>query len=189
MQKFYRLIMTVVALAFFTLTGCALSPQTVTISPRLAGTGAGTGQRLAVIVRDTRANPVIGYRGGIYATAAITTAGDLNRTVQTALALAYGHSGFTIVEQPDTADIKLALDIESLDYKAAQNNIIWDIEFQATLRATATSKNGEKSLQLEDRVTRQYAKAPSEQENADLINDVITKLLDRLIENREFLSN
>jgi len=189
MQKFYRLLMTVGALASFTLAGCALSPQTVTISPRLTGAAAGTGQRLAVVVRDTRASPVIGYRGGIYATAAITTAADLTRTMQVTVAQAYGRSGFTIVEQPDNADIKLALDVVSLDYKAAQNNIIWDIEFQATLRATVNGKNGEKSLQLQDRVTKQYAKAPSEQENADLINDVITKLLDRLIEDHEFLLN
>ena len=175
-------------MAVLTLAGCALSPQTVAITPKLeiTGTTAATGKRLAIQVHDARANTIIGYRGGIYDTAAITTAENLTQALEREVVQAYSRLGYAVVE-PAAADIRLVLDIEGLDYKAQQNKIIWDIEFSAAIRATAKSGTGEKSLQLQDRVTKQFAKAPSAQENEDLINDVISKLLERLVESNEFL--
>ena len=190
MQILYRLTIAAYMLILLSLTGCALSPQTVAIIPKLDsnGTSATTGKRLTIQVRDTRANTIIGYRGGVYNTATIATADDLTRSIAREVAQAYSKSGHQITEEADAADIRLVIDIETLDYKARQNNIIWDIEFAAAIRATATSATGEKSLQLQDRLTRQYAKAPSPRENETLINDVISTLLRRLVENNEFLA-
>ena len=189
MQILYRLTIAAYLLILPSLTGCALSPQTVAIIPVLDGIGTSVtpGKQLAIQVRDTRANSIIGYRGGVYDTAAITTAENLTTSIEREVTQAYSKSGYSVTEA-GTADIRVMIDIESMDYKAQQNNIIWDIEFSAAIRVTATSGTGEKSLQLQDRLTKQYAKAPSPRENEALINDVITTLLRRLVENNEFLT-
>ncbi|MBF8270507.1 MAG: hypothetical protein HW386_2216 [Gammaproteobacteria bacterium] len=189
MPKLHHLLIAISVLIVLSLPGCALSPQTITVVPKLSGTGIGaatTAKRISIQVRDGRANTIVGYRGGIYSTAAITTADDLTGSIAREVTLAYSRSGYQVTEAD--ADIRLVIDIETLDYKAQQNNIIWDIEFSAAIRATATGGAGEKTLQLQDRVTRQFAKAPSPQENENLINDVISKLLQRLVENNEFLT-
>jgi uncharacterized lipoprotein YajG len=175
--------------AILMLSACALSPQTVVISPQLGvgGSPAGAGKRLEVQVRDSRPNTVIGYRGGVYETAAIETAADLTQSLQSALVQAFIRSGYQIADSA-AADIRLVIDIETLDYQARQNKIIWDIEFFASIQATASAGGREKSLQLQDRITRQFAKAPTVQENESLINDVLSKLLQRLIENGELLA-
>ena len=187
MRKLHHLLITTAVLTILSLTGCALSPQTVAVVPKLYGTGkAATAKPIAIQVHDGRANTVVGYRGGIYATAAITTADDFAGSITREVTQAYSRSGYQVSE--GDADIRLVIDIETLDYKAQQNNIIWDIEFSAAIRATATAGAGEKTLQLQDRVTKQFAKAPTPQENESLINDVISKLLQRLVENNEFLA-
>ena len=189
MYKLYPLIIATYVLTVLSVTGCALSPQTVAIVPDLDsnGTTASTGKRLSIQVRDGRTNTIIGYRGGIYATAAIATADDLTDSIAREVAQAFSGSGYMITEA-DAADIRLVLDIDTLDYKAQQNKIIWDIELFAAIRATVTSAGGEKTLQLQDRYTKQFAKAPSTAENENLINDVISKLLQRLVENNEFMA-
>jgi uncharacterized lipoprotein len=176
-------------IVLISVTACALSPQTVKIVPTLnvQGVTAAAGKRLAVEVRDGRASPVMGYRGGIYETAAIETAPDLTQSITREMERAYSQSGHVIATAND-ADVRLVIVIERLEYQAQQRNILWSIEFNAAIRATAASGGGEKSLELEDRLTKEFAKWPSEKDNENLVNDVITKLLQRLLENREFLT-
>ena len=176
-------------LALLALTGCALSPQTVSISPVLVASGdtRPAGKRLAIRVRDTRPNKIIGYRGGVYATASITTTPDLTQSVSEKVAQYYRASGYQISTGNGPPDISLEIDIRNLNYQARQKNILWHIKVYASINATVTADGRKKNLQLDDSVTREFTHPPSTRQNELLINDVFSKLLQRLLDNRGFL--
>ena len=171
------------------LTGCALSPQTVSISPVLVAGGhtPPAGKRLAVKVRDTRQNKIIGYRGGVYKTASITTTPDLTQSVYEKVAQFFRDSGYQVTSGNETPDISLEIDIRDLNYQAQQKNILWNIKVYASINASVSADGREKNLQLDDSVTREFTHPPSTRQNELLINDVFSKLLQRLLDNRGFL--
>lgn len=178
-------------LALLALAGCALSPQTVSISPVLvaSGTTQPAGKRLAVRVRDTRSNKIIGYRGGVYKTASITTTPDLTQSVYKKVAQYLRQTGFQISTGNATPATSLEIDIRDLSYQARQKNILWHIKVFASINAIVTADGRQKTLQLDDSVTREFAHPPSPRQNEILINDVFSKLLQRLLDNRKFLQS
>lgn len=173
------------------LSGCALSPQTVSISPLLVNNGNNhpAGKRLAIRVRDVRQNKVIGYRGGVYTTASITTTPELTQSVSEKVAQYYRESGFQIASGNETPDISLEIDIRDLHYQARRKKILWNVKVYAAISATATVDGRKKTLQLDDSNTREFATHPSTRQNEILINDVFSKLLQRLLDNRKFLQS
>ena len=174
------------AVLFF-LTACALSPQTISIRPALNGVtpAAGQGKRIAVNVYDKRPDTLIGYRGGVYDTATIVTADDINQTIYKALVQAYRDSGFTIIENSDDRNLTVNINLETLNSRTSRENLVYKVEIDAVFGSNVVKANGEKSLILQDHYTREFATPPTEKQNETIINDVVTKLLQRLVDNQE----
>jgi len=170
------------------LAACALSPQVVQIQPKLEPVQtASAPASLALEVVDARAGTVVGYRGGVYATASISTAADMPETVRAALAAALAARGFRIADPGQEGDIRLRVEIAELAYAARQDNVKRVIETSATVRATSVSGTTTRTGEYRDRRTKEVLKPPGEQDNAELVNAVLSGALQRLIADPELL--
>jgi uncharacterized lipoprotein len=174
------------------LGACALSPQVVQIQPQLEPVQSAAGMppaSVALEVADTRAEPVVGYRGGVYATAGISTAADMANTVRSALAGALSARGLRVVEPGQAGDIRLRVEIAELSYAARQENVKRVIETSATVRATSVGSTLTRTGEYRDRRTKEVLKPPSEAENAALVNAVLSAALQRLVADPDLLKH
>jgi uncharacterized lipoprotein len=173
------------------LCACALSPQVVQIRPVLEPgreTALSAPATVALAVADVRPNAVVGHRGGVYATASISTAADTPDTVRTALAAALGARGFRVMAPDETAAIRLDVELVELGYVARQEKLKLVIETSATVRARSVSGDTTRTGEYRDRRTKEALKPPGEFENAELINAVLSGALQRLVADPELLS-
>lgn len=167
--------------------GCALSPQTVTLSPELKMNSADNNNRansLSLIVRDTRENTLLGKRGGVYRdTAEIRTEGDITSTIKPVLAEALLGLGYTL--QETNADAVLTVNIAHLGYSAEGETRISAVETSATVQTRC--RNGTHSVDNEYTVKdkKDVLKAPSESGNKKLINDTLATAMQRMLEDRQ----
>jgi uncharacterized lipoprotein YajG len=173
------------------LPGCALSPQTIRIAPLVEVERAtmANNTRLAIEVRDSRQSNIIGYRGGIYDTAAISTGDNITGPLHSEIARVFRESGFQIVERGSTFDASLIFDVEQLNYIGQQKNLIWTIEVTAVISTRAVSGTRTLSNKVEDRMSKDFATAPSARENESLINGVISRVLERLVQDENLLNS
>ena len=169
---------------------CALSPQTIQISPLIGAgpTAPANNTQLAVEVRDSRQSEVIGYRGGVYDTASISTAGDIAASLQSEITRVYRDLGFQIAERGAASDARLVITVEQLNYTARQDKLLWTIEVSAIINAEAITGSRTTSNKIEDRLSKEFPKSPSVAQNANLINDVISRVLERIVQDPAMLS-
>jgi uncharacterized lipoprotein len=173
------------------LCACALSPQVVQIRPMLEPgreTALAAPATVALAVADVRRDAVVGHRGGVYATASISTAADTPESVRTALAAALGARGFRVMAPDEAAAIRLDVELVELGYVARQEKLKLVIETSATVRARSVSGDTTRSGEYRDRRTKETLKPPGEFENAELINAVLSGALQRLVADPELLS-
>lgn len=173
-----------VLLATMMATACALSPQTIQISPDLIPDGIKplTGLTLALDVHDSRRKRVVGYRGGVYTTASITTGDDVAAAIRTEVSRVLSGLGGSIVPKGTPANASLDLDLQQLDYTARQDKILWKTSVSAVIIAKVSAGSKTDSNSFEDQISREFATVPTMFDNEKLINDVISKLLQRIIE-------
>ncbi|MBI2993898.1 MAG: hypothetical protein HYY48_06955 [Gammaproteobacteria bacterium] len=172
------------------LCACALSPQTVRINPvldvsQLASRGQGT--TIALNVIDARAGKTVGYRGGVYATASISTDAGMAAAVRTEIARAFGQLGYRVVEPGADAGIALEVEIAELGYAVTEDRVTRTVATVAAVRARATSGSITRTGDYRDRRTKEVLKAPSESENEALLNDVLSASLQRLVADPDLL--
>lgn len=183
--------LSIAGLVFLCVASCALSPQVIPVTPVLEAhrTGDSAAENIFIQVKDNRVSPDLGYRGGVYETAVISTAADITDSIQRGLASTLGAAGYEVSADGKQADLVLVIEIDSLAYTAQQKNVLWNIEIVAMISATVKRGSTEKSVQIQDRLTREFAKAPSDRENITIINNVINKALQRVIDNRSLFES
>ena len=170
--------------------GCALSPQTVKIQPVLdisQLSSRAQGASIALAVSDTRSDKVVGYRGGVYATASITTDANLSAAVRAELARALGKLGYRVVDDGAKADIALSVEIAGLGYKVTEDRVTRTIETTATVRGRSNAGSITRTGEYRDRRTKEVVKAPSEGDNEELLNQVLSASLQRLVSDPDLL--
>jgi len=141
-----------------------------------------TGATLALDVQDQRRTPVIGYRGGIYDTAAISTNDKVAASMRAEVSRVLSGLGVSIVSKGTPAQASLEIELQQLSYKATQVNILWKVEVSAVINAKASAGSKTVSNNFEDRLSRDFATSPSMFDNEKLINDMVSKLLQRIID-------
>jgi uncharacterized lipoprotein len=169
--------------------GCALSPQVVDIRPVLETPSVNTAKQpttLALQVEDDRSNKVIGYRGGVYATATLTAAPDMTVRVYRELARIFTARGYSVRHQ-GPADISLTVKIASLGYQVTEKHLVRTIETSAVVRATSKVGGRTRTGEYRDRRTKQVVSVPSEAENQKLINDILSSVLQQLVSDPDLL--
>ena len=180
-------VMTVLLLS----AACALSPQQVQVRPELSlpqGLPAGQpGRTVALQVSDARGTNVVGKRGGVYETATITTDPAMTITVRDELGRILTARGYQVVDTGQEADIRLIVEIASLDYGVTQQKVTKLIETTATVRAVSRSGDSQRTGEYSDRRTKEVVKAPSAADNEELVNAVLSAALQRVVADADLL--
>lgn len=170
---------------------CALSPQTIQIKPgvELQERGnIGQGRALSVQVRDNRDSPVVGTRGGVYAsTSEIRTAADIGTPIRHELADRLRVLGFRIVDAGQQADADLTIMVDAISYEATGEPVVRSVETAATVRVRAGIGNREYSGRYRASRTTKVLKAPGVEDNEEMINAAVSRVLERLLADRELL--
>lgn len=174
------------------LNACALSPQTVVIDPELSVVTQGTGEkdiRLSLEVVDPRTTDVIGQRGGVYKTTSdIRTDPGMTTTLRKKLATAFGNLGYQVVTPDEAARARLLVEIAELTYVAHQEELIDTIETRVVIRTTCWKGSGQYGSTYRVTHKKEVIKAPSEEKNEELVNNVIARALDKMLSDGELIA-
>lgn len=186
-----RLFYTGVLILSVLLAACARSPQTVNIRPDLdlsQANAIGQGTRVTLQVVDNRSSRVIGSRGGVYAdTANISTANDITTPIYGELVPGLRALGYEVVgaDQASKADLRVLVD--AIEYRTIGGRVLTDIETAATVRAVARVGNREFTGRYRGTQTKEVLRAPSQADNDELVNAAISRVLERMLTDRELL--
>jgi len=190
-----RSIRTVLAVVLLGLAAasCARSPQVVILSPQLAGPpGNITEQRRVELrVRDERSSKVIGSRGGVYeSTSTISTEDDISPRLTELIGKQLEKQGYTVVTPGSGAEVNLNVALQELTYETG-GSVLTEIKLTAVVGVTC--KKGDETLTSRYRTNHkeEFATAPDEQENSELINMVVAKSINAMLgdqELRDFMS-
>jgi len=180
----------IVVLASFLVTSCALTPQSVTLRPKVevAATSLGQGRTVGVTVVDERPRSIVGYRGVGTMGATITTAGDPPSAVQAALADGLRRHGFNPVMGQVPEGRELRVEIRGLDYTLSQ------AVFGSTLRTESTLKGicviGS-TRPYEGTYRGEYEESihivPSDSANEEYLNLVLSRAIQRLFQDTQLI--
>lgn len=190
-----RSIWTILAVVLLGLSSasCARSPQVVILSPQLAGPpGNITEQRRVELrVRDERNSKVIGSRGGTYAkTSTISTEDDISPKLAELIGEQLERQGYTVVPSGSGGEISLDVALQELTYETG-GSVLTEIKSFAAVGVTCKKGNETLTSRYSTNHKEEFATAPDEEENSELINMVVGKSINAMLgdqELREFMS-
>lgn len=173
------------------LTACALSPQQVTINPKLESSKSniGEGRTLYLEVVDNRGKEAIGSRGGLYKeTSLITPANDLADAILQASSRKLREMGFVVQGMPGaSADIRILVD--KLSYRDPEKSSVgFEVELESLLRVEATQNGDQYSGRYQVKNTKTYATVPGRDRNEEMINETLSEVLQRLFNDPKLLA-
>ncbi len=172
---------------------CARSPQVVTLSPALTAPPGkiDVPRTVELSVRDDRSSKVIGSRGGVYAaTSTITTEGDISPGLTELLAQKLEQQGYTVVSPGSGGEVKLRVELQELSYEMG-GSVLTEITLTSAVGVTCTKGGDTLTSRYETNHREEFATAPDEEKNSELINMVVGKTLDHMLgdkELRDFMS-
>lgn len=171
------------------LAGCALSPQTINISPSVdlsKITDTGHGRRVALEVADNRGTRVVGRRGGVYATTSeISTSADIKTPIRNELSKSLQAMGYQVVPAGESADAELRLIVDQILYDTGGGNVVKEIETSATVRVVSRVDNREYTGRYRGKRTTEVLKAPDADKNEAMINAALSHVLERVLSDDE----
>lgn len=180
----FNLSLVTMFLLVSTLGGCTLSPQTVTITPRIdvQSHPIGRGRTLALEVVDQRPTRHFGYRGGVYETAVISPQTDVAQTIRQAIAERLRASQFVVTTLQSDAPLSMRVGIQRIDYVATGEPMITEVRVRAAIRLTIRNQERVLTSQYQANSARRVLGPPSESANEAFINEVIAQALQRMFQ-------
>jgi uncharacterized lipoprotein len=172
---------------------CARSPQVVTLSPVLTGPPGkiDVPRTVELSVRDDRSSKVIGSRGGLYAaTSTITTEDDISPGLTELLARKLEQQGYTVVSPGSGGEVKLRVELQELTYEMG-GTVLTEITLSSAVGVTCTKGGDTLTSRYKTDHREEFATAPDEEKNSELINMVVGKTFDHMLgdkELRDFMS-
>jgi len=185
--------LTAVILLGLTAASCARSPQVVFLSPQLAGPPDRIAEQRSIELRlrDERSSNVIGSRGGLYAeTSTITTEDDISPGLTELLTEKLEQQGFTVVPPGSGGDVELTVELQKLTYEMG-GSVLTEIKLSSSVGVTCTKGGDTLTSRYETNHREEFAAAPDEEKNSELINMVVGRSLDEMLsdtELRDFMS-
>ena len=182
-----------VILLGLTAASCARSPQVVFLSPQLAGPPDRIAEQRSIELRlrDERSSNVIGSRGGLYAeTSTITTEDDISPGLTELLTEKLEQQGFTVVPPGSGGDVELTVELQKLTYEMG-GSVLTEIKLSSSVGVTCTKGGDTLTSRYETNHREEFAAAPDEEKNSELINMVVGRSLDEMLsdtELRDFMS-
>lgn len=183
MKKFSSLTIVLIASVIF--GACALSPQTITLKPAIdvRSHPIGRGRELALEVVDLRPSRHFGSRGGVYGeTALLNPRTEVAETVRRALAERLTASQFRVTPPNPGAPLALRVEIQRIDYIASGEPIVSEVRAVAVIRAIVRNSGRTLTSQYQANTARRVVGPPGEAANEVILNEVVGKVLQRLLQ-------
>lgn len=176
--------------ALLLLSACALSPQQVELTPQVSAPAASNlGHNLAIIVvgDDARSTRVIGSRGGVYANKSeITTSNNVAAALAKQVRGHLQSIGFNTLN-PEKDAPQLTVSLQSLQYTPAQGYIVNRVEVSATVSAIFEDGDGSFTRTYNSQIEFKQPLTPSEDKNQAMLDKVLTRCLDKLVNDKQLL--
>ncbi|MEH6649952.1 MAG: YajG family lipoprotein [Motiliproteus sp.] len=187
MQKTVAILLAALVL---TLSGCAKSPQQVRLSPNITVDSYVSNQPTVYLtITDNRPSKSLGTRGGVYrGTNDITLSKDLTSTLRPVATAALNEMG-VIVDDPSPKPIKLELIVEKLEYKVNENQTLpIEVSLHTKISAIADSDGKQQATQYQSSKLHKFFTAPNAEDNATIINEIVSETLTRLFNDPKLVS-
>lgn len=181
-------ILSLLALITLLLAGCAKSPQQVMLAPQI-DTDAQLSRSPVVQfnIVDNRADPVLGTRGGVYATSHLTLARPLDEALRPEIERTLQALGAEL-NQVTPFPVRLTLYLDTLTYRTEEATTP---PINVTLHAAITAKGSSKEREYEGRwestQKHQFLRIPSEAKNEEIINELLSETLSRMFNDPKLL--
>lgn len=172
-------------------TGCAVSPQQITVEPRsdatFSGTGAGTTVNL--VVQDNRGTSALGSLGGTYPeTSMLTTSNDVAADLNALLRQKLSAAGYVIT--PNNANFNLVVSLNELSYEYGTAAVVArEVQTVAEIAFRAENASGTSYREGRFRTPRSFPRAtrPTPEENKEFLEEVLSETIDRLLSHQQLV--
>ena len=173
-----------------TFAGCALSPQVIDVKPvaDVDATNIGRNQPVQVLAVDSREQDAFGTRGGVYKdTALVRPANDVKSAIEDAVKKGLQTQGFNAFN-PDDDATRLEVRLEQLDYVPEEGSVINQVTLTLTLLAEASRGDVIHTGTYKSSVEHDLPLTPSASRNQQMVNDILSGAINRLLKDPEMLS-
>ncbi len=172
------------------LSGCALSPQTVRLTPIIdvAPRSIGSDRQLAIEVVDARPRREFGTRGGVYGDSSLLLPeSEITTPIRQALVGALLDYRFRVAPPGVELPLRLTVTVEDLRYSPSGSPVVRAIRTELRLRVQARNAGRDYTTDYAASTTREVLSAPSPEENEQIINRVVSKGLERMLTDERLL--
>ncbi|PKM22562.1 MAG: hypothetical protein CVV10_03735 [Gammaproteobacteria bacterium HGW-Gammaproteobacteria-14] len=173
------------------LSGCALSPQMINITPTPEVTARNVGNNVAVAVTgtDQRSRPEFGTRGGVYGeTSLIRAANNLTDTVADSVRKGLQQQGFNAYN-PGTDATALEVRVVEFSYVPESGSVVNKVEVRTELHSLARNAKGDEFRGVY-RAGNTYEQplTPTAKRNQMMLNEVVSRALGQLLADDKLLN-
>lgn len=184
MKRIINIPILAISLCYLLISGCALSPQLISIKPTpdIEYSALGANTPVTVLVKDERPEDHLGSRGGTYPeTSLLLISNDFPKEVYEAVTRGLHQQGFNVLN-PKHNQRNLTVFVDKLFYTPAEGTVVNGVKVETLLRAEVHQDN-ELIYSNRYRSETDYKMpiTPSASKNAAFINDELTRTLERLI--------
>lgn len=191
-MRFTAALLVPVLAATLALTGCALSPQTINVTPTLNVTAgkAGEGHVVGLNVLDERSSGELGSRGGVYAKSSlIKPANDVAAAIHDAMKKGLEARGYQVGNAE--AETVLNVAVQQLSYTVPEGAMATTADIAAAVKVTAVRDGNQHATVYRSTAKRKFPVAPSAEQNEEWVNETLGETLERFFadpEMRAFLN-
>ncbi|MFT5720569.1 MAG: putative lipoprotein [Motiliproteus sp.] len=179
-----------VASLLLTLGGCAQSPQQITLTPQIEINSHLSNQpSVHLSVVDKRPSKSLGTRGGTYRDSNhITLARNIQSMLIPAASAALTEMGIS-VDQPSPMPTDLQIWVEKLLYEVNDAQTLpLEIKLQVQIAAVANRGNKQQVSRYASNKLHKFLTPPNEKENEEIINEIISTTLTRLLNDPKLIT-
>ncbi len=173
-----------------TFAGCALSPQMIDVKPvaDVEATNVGQNQPVQVLAVDSRDQEAFGTRGGVYKnTALVRPANDVKSAIEDAIRKGLQTQGFNAFNPGENAT-RLEVRLEQLDYVPEEGSVVNEVTLTLTLLAEASRGDVLHTGTYKSSVVHDLPLTPSANRNQQMVNDILSGAINRLLKDPEMLA-
>lgn len=168
---------------FLLLAACASGPQQVDLVPYLEVRlpQSGQGRELVLDVTDRRERQSFGLLAGITGNPPIGPARDPAAVFRQALAERFTTAGLRVSPPRPGAPLSLTVDIVDIRYEALGTPVVNEVRTRAVVRAVAVNQGRSVTGEYQSNSARRVIGPPMAADNAYLLNEVTSRVLDRML--------
>ena len=163
------------------ITGCALSPQVIQVTPKADVEPANIGQNrpVQVIAVDSRGQEAFGTRGGVYKETALVQPGnDVKAAIEDAVRQGLQTQGFNAFNPGENAT---RLGLQQLDYVPEEGSVVNEVTLTLTLLGEASRGNVTHTGTYKSSVVHDLPLTPTADRNQEMVNAILSGAITRLL--------